>query len=94
MKKTVLAMLILVVFTAFAAAQEKHDVTQRQQPVITQEKVERDAKQAQEERKKAEGEHKAQLEKQKREQHVQVKVNTTNGTAITTKKTSTSTGEQ
>lgn len=54
MKTTLFTLIALFGFTAFAVAQEEQDKTQRQPPVVTQTQVEKDAKMAEQERKKHE----------------------------------------
>lgn len=92
MKKLVLTSAAFIAFTALSIAQEKQDVTQRVQPVITQQQVEKDEKLALEQRKKLDEARRAQLEKQKREERT--KVTSADNDKIKPKKTSTSTGGQ
>jgi|GEM_PF-4630837 len=93
MKPKLLTLLAFFALTALAAAQEKQDVTQRHQPVVTEKQVERDEQLARQERRKAEDERKALLEKQKTEERRQVSDREKN-TPASTRKTSTRTGEQ
>ncbi|MGQ2983732.1 hypothetical protein [Flavobacterium sp.] len=92
MKKLLVTSAAFLAFTALAIAQEKQDVTQRIQPVITHQQVKNDEKAAIEQRKKLEKERHAQLEKQKREEST--KVTSTDNDKILPKKTSTTVGEQ
>lgn len=75
-------------FTAFAAAQEVRERPEQQPPPITQEKVEKDAKLAQQERMKHEAEMQAREKARKTEEKI------TSNTINTTRKTSTRPKEQ
>lgn len=81
MKTLFLTVTAFFAFTALASAQDEKDSTQRVPPVVTQAQVERDAKQAQQERKKHE-------EKKAKEE------NKTEGTKATTGPTSTASGKK
>lgn len=88
-----LTLSIFFAFTAFVAAQEEHDKTLRQPPIITQVQVEKDALIAQQERKKHEEQKKAvKEEKRKKEEDYKKTSNAIN--ASSTKKTSTRPGKQ
>jgi len=91
MKTILLTLITFFAFTALAAGQEEHDKTLRQPPLVTQAQVEKDAKLAEQERKKNEKENKAVKEDNKIEEDKRA-VNTINSSS--TKKTSTRPGKQ
>lgn len=91
MKTTLLSIVAFFAFTAYAAAQEEHDKTVRQPPLVTQAQVEKDAKLAEQERKKHEKENKAVKEENKKGEDKKA-TNTINSSSP--KKTSTQPGKQ
>lgn len=89
MKNIILTLGIFFTFSAFAQAQEEKDKTQREPPTITQAQVEKDARMADEERKKHQLKKEALTkEKQKKEEDNKL------SNKSSTKKTSTRPGKQ
>lgn len=92
MKSILFTIIALFAFTGVAFAQEEQDKTQRQPPPVTQAQVEKDAKMAQEERKKHEEANKAVKEEKTKTEDKRKKTQT--NTASSAKKTSTRPGKQ
>lgn len=94
MKTTLFTIFVFLVFTLTVSAQEEQDKTQRQPAAVTQAQVEKDAKMAEEERKKHEDAKKVPKEdKMKADDKKTVPAKTENNTSAT-KKTSTRPGQQ
>lgn len=93
MKKLTYLLAVFFAFTALVAAQEEKQVTQRQPPLITEDKVAKDEAMAMELRKKHENEKRpAKEEKVKKSEDATLTSNT--NTRASSKKTSKKPGEQ